>query len=113
METNKKVNIGQLLKIARDNKEKLFTSDGTSDLNEAQKFVIAMDIKSGKNKVFAATIYEAYVSWAIKPITKIGFFMFFGRMFENKKGKYKAYYLLNYKPAEMMKEVNMLRGRYN
>lgn len=113
METNKKINIEQLLKIAKDNKEKLFISDGTSDLNEAQKFVIAMDIKAGKNKVLAHTIYEAYASWALKPITKIGFFIMFSRMFEGKKGKYKTYYFVNYKPAELMKEVNMLRGRYS
>lgn len=109
MEFDRKYSIDQLIKIAKDNKKELFTKDVSSQLNEASRFIIALNIKVGKNKVFAAEIYSAYCEWAINPSEKISFFKFFGSMFERRSSS-RNYYLLNYNPAQLMKEVIKLRN---
>lgn len=101
--------IEQLLKIVKENKKELFVKDITLDLDEATRFVLALGIKEGKNKVYSPSVYDAYKAWSPSPIKRLAFFQYFGRLFPRSQiSGNKFFYLLNYKQVELLKEAQQL-----
>lgn len=103
MEPRKKYDITALLKIAKENRDKIFNnSDIDEKLSDAAKFCLSFNIKEGGNKVFSGIIYQAYLSAFPSPSSKVDFFTDFDTLIECNSVGNKRYYMLNYKPAQLL-----------
>lgn len=100
-----KLNISELIRIAKENKDKIFNTDVSKDLDEATKFSLVFKIKAGGNKVLSTTIYKAYTTWAVRPQPRTKFLEDFASLFEKGQGSNARFYMLNYKPAQLVNEA--------
>lgn len=112
MDTTKKINITELIRIARENKDKLYNKNISENLNEATKFTLAFGITQGKNKIYADIVYKTYEKWSLNAINKLQFFKQFCELFESKQEGSKRFFCLNYKPAELLNEVERMKVDY-
>lgn len=113
MNDDKIPSIRELIKLAKDGllPGELPKSDINENFDEAQRFVLAFNIKIGKHKVTPGLLYNAYCKWTIQKISKREFCMKFKLLFEQKRDSKNNYYLLNYKPMELVKVAEELRRK--
>lgn len=70
-------------------------------LNDAQKFILANDIKRGTDLVSATNVYDTYRKWRKgKCVPKRHFFVLFARYFERKRLNHGMFYLLDDTPFD-------------
>lgn len=77
------------------------------ELDEAQRFMLALDLKRGTEKIAAILVYEYYSKWRGKSKHKlrdIPFFKQFSKYFERIRSKHGTYYLLNPAPFDLSDE---------
>lgn len=109
MDTKRKYNLDELLKVAKAGKQDIIFKDISPNVDEATRFVIAFDIREGKNKVRSTLIYKAYKTWSPDPTSSTSFLRNFTLLFENKKSSDGAFYFINYKPAELLNEAAKMK----
>jgi len=101
-------NIDKLIELAKTKDS--IAEEITTDLSEARKFAIALELKEGKKKVPARCIYNAYKEWALKPLTKMEFMAQWVKLFmPYRKASYR-YYLLNLPAFEIDSKVRKMKG---
>lgn len=105
--------IKELIKLAKADLApgQLPKLDVNITFDEAQRFVIALKIKDGKERVTSGIIYKSYEKWSPNPISKQAFAMQFKLLFTNTRDQTNNYYMLNYKPIELVKEVEKLNRK--
>lgn len=113
MEHRKKYDLNNLIKIAKENRDTIFNKEISDELNEAMRFCLSFNIKEGGNKVFANLIYQAYQMTAIEPKGKTAFLEEFNTMFEPQKGANRVFYMINYKPAQLLNTASNRRKKVN
>lgn len=104
--------IKDLLKIAKEDlAPNELPKDPNGHLEETQRFVLAFEIKDGKNKVQPGLLYDAYYKWTNKPVGKMTFFRQFAKLFVKKKESTNNFYLLNIKPMDLVNKAEELRRK--
>lgn len=105
MDTKRKYNLDELLKVAKSGKQDIIFKDISPDIDEATRFVLAFDIRAGKHKVSSKIIYKAYSTWCSDPSPLKSFFKYFAPLFDTHRKSDGTYYLINYQPAELLNEA--------
>lgn len=109
--TSKKIvhelSIDELMKLATGSTEPIVMEG----LSEASKFIYALEIKHGVEKIPAQTIYYTYKQWKgwdKRPQPKPFFFRDFSKFFEQTRTSQGMCYLLNPKPFDLSQEAYWL-----
>lgn len=114
MEHRKKQDLNTLIKIAKENRNSLFSKEISEDLSGATKFCLSLNIKEGCNKVFEGIIYQAYITCTAHPLNKKDFFNDFATLIPREQtAEEKKYYQLNYKPAQLLNVSSKRRVKTN
>lgn len=101
------LSIEDLLKLAQGSSEPI-VMEGVS---ESSKFIYALNIRHGDERIPAQLIYHTYrhwKGWANKPQPKPYFFRDFSKQFEQVRTKDGMCYLLDPKPFDLSKETYWL-----
>jgi hypothetical protein len=108
-----KNNIDKLIEIAQEvNKDAdKVVGVASEGLNEAQKFIIALNIKKGRSKNPIRTIYEAYKNWAPEPISKSHFCQQFALYFQPERKNSYRFYKLNLSPWEIDCKIREMKEK--
>lgn len=101
-----KYNVDDLLKLANSD---VLTPTKIDSSYDVQKFINTLDIKAGKHRVKNAAIYDAYKNWSGRPLSRHAFFKIFSRFFDAAITNGFRYYNLNYRPIELVNEVDNLK----
>lgn len=111
MSGNKKVvhelSVEDLIKLAQGSKEPVVMEE----LTEASKFIYALNIRHGDDRIPAQLIYYTYKQWKgwdKRPQPKPFFFRDFTKYFEQIRTKEGISYLLDPKPFDLSKETYWL-----
>ncbi len=107
-EPRKKHDINNLLRIAKEYRDVIFKKEIDDDLTEATRFCLSFNIKEGGNKVFTGILYKAYLLFSSAPLSKKDFTEEFNTLIEQ-QGTSKPYYMLNYKPAQLLNAAQKRR----
>lgn len=68
-----KVSVEDLLKFAQSEKEDSSTPEISTESDNVLSFLMAFQIKPGKDKVTGRLFYELYKKWATDPVSKVAF----------------------------------------
>lgn len=106
MDTSKRLNIEQAIRIAQAHKKELLTPKEDADLNPAARFAISLNIREGKHKASPSAIYDAYLKWEVeKPVSKLSFFQNFSKLFNKQSNLYN----INYKPVALLRAASKVK----
>jgi hypothetical protein len=109
---HKKIKLEELIRIAKENKDKIYNTNIADNLDDVAKFILTFNIKDGKNKVPSNIVYQAYCNWTSRPKSNHAFLLAFTKCFSKKKTTSKVIYLLNYKPMQLINEVERRKISY-
>lgn len=108
----KKVSLSELIRIAKENQDKVVTADSIDEYDEVTSFILTCKLKEGGNTILSSVIYSAYCNWSLSPLSKSSFFMRFKKVFVPVGTGAKQHFLLNHKAGQLLNLVENKKIKY-